>query len=119
MHLLNNIVYFPLLVLKGIYYTGHVFFLFVSRGLKQTADGFNVLSTSNALFGSDPPLGLSGGGAPKKSLSCSEMAVVVKTNGIPFWLVGKFTTHFRTYFTGDWDVHRGYGLLTHGQIGVA
>ena len=22
------------------------------------------------------------------------MAVVVKTNGIPFWLVGEFTTHF-------------------------
>ena len=26
----------------------------------------------------------------------------VKTNGIPFWEV---TTHFRTYFNGDWDVH--------------
>ena len=38
------------------------------------------------------------------------MAVVVKTNGIPFWLVGEFTTHFRTYFSGDWDVHRGYDL---------
>ena len=24
--------------------------------------------------------------------------------------VGKFTTHFRTYFSGDWDVHRGYDL---------
>ena len=21
--------------------------------------------------------------------------------------VGEFTTHFRTYFSGDWDVHRG------------
>ena len=29
-----------------------------------------------------------------------DMAVVVKTNGI-----GEFTTHFRTYFSGDWDVH--------------
>ena len=22
------------------------------------------------------------------------------------------------YFSGDWDVHWGYGLLTHGQIGA-
>ena len=29
--------------------------------------------------------------------------------------VGEFTTHFRTYFSGDWDVHWGYGILTHGQ----
>ena len=26
--------------------------------------------------------------------------VWVKTNGIPFWLVGEFATHFRTYFSG-------------------
>ena len=38
----------------------------------------------------------------------------VKTNGIPFW--GRCTTHFRTYFSGDWDVHWGYGLLTHGHV---
>ena len=37
----------------------------------------------------------------------------VKTNGIPFWLVGEFTTYFRTYLSGDWDVHWGYGILTH------
>ena len=30
----------------------------------------------------------------------------------PFW--GGCTTHFRTYFSGDWDVH--YGLLTHGHM---
>ena len=24
--------------------------------------------------------------------------------------VGEFTTHFRTYFSGDWDVHWGYGF---------
>ena len=24
--------------------------------------------------------------------------------------VGEFTTHFRTYFSGDWDVHWGYDL---------
>ena len=40
----------------------------------------------------------------------SEVAVVVKTNGIPFW--GRCTTHFRTYFSGDWDVHWGYDLAT-------
>ena len=34
----------------------------------------------------------------------------VKTN---VW--GRCTTHFRTYFS-DWDVHRGYGILTHGHI---
>ena len=34
--------------------------------------------------------------------------------GISFWLVGEFTAHFGTYFSGDWDVHWGYGLLTHG-----
>ena len=35
--------------------------------------------------------------------------------GIPFWLVGEFTTHFRTNFSGGWAVHWGYGLLTHGH----
>ena len=32
--------------------------------------------------------------------------------------IGEFTTHFRTYFSGDWDVHWGYGLLlvTHGHM---
>ena len=24
--------------------------------------------------------------------------------------VGELTTHFRTYFSGDWDVHSGYDL---------
>ena len=33
------------------------------------------------------------------------MAVVVNTKGIPFWLVGEFTTRFRTCFSGAWDVH--------------
>ena len=27
---------------------------------------------------------------------------------VPFW--GGCTTHFRTYFSGDWDVHWGYDL---------
>ena len=38
-----------------------------------------------------------------------QMAVVVKTNGIPFWGF-RCTTHFRTDFSGDWDVHWGYDL---------
>ena len=25
----------------------------------------------------------------------------------PFWLVGEFTTHFRTFFSGAWDAHWG------------
>ena len=29
------------------------------------------------------------------------------------------TTHFRTYSSGDWDVHSGYGILTHGQAANA
>ena len=38
----------------------------------------------------------------------------VKTVLVPFW---RCTTHFRTYLSGDWDVHCGYDLdLTHGQI---
>ena len=42
------------------------------------------------------------------------MAVVVKTILGPI-LVGEFTTHFRTCFSGD--VHWGVtGLLTHGHI---
>ena len=35
----------------------------------------------------------------KDRLYC-KMGVVVNTNGIPFW-VGEFTTHVRTYFSGD------------------
>ena len=35
--------------------------------------------------------------------------------GIPCWWVGEFTTHFRTYSSGEWDVRWGYPILTHGQ----
>ena len=41
--------------------------------------------------------------------------MVVKTNGSHFG-VGEFTTHFRTDFSGDWDVHWRYGILPHGHI---
>ena len=30
--------------------------------------------------------------------------------------VSRCTTHFRTYFSGDWDVHWGYGVLTHSHM---
>ena len=44
----------------------------------------------------------------------AEMDVVVQTVWDPTLGVGEFTTHFRTYFSGDWDVHWGYDLdLTH------
>ena len=36
------------------------------------------------------------------------MAVAQNRFGIPFWLVGEFTTHFG--ISGDWDVHWGYDL---------
>ena len=33
---------------------------------------------------------------------------------VPFW--ARCTAHFRTYFSGDWDVHWGsIGILTHGR----
>ena len=37
-------------------------------------------------------------------------------NGIPFWLVGEFTTHCKTCFSRDWDVHWGYELLNQGRV---
>ena len=46
------------------------------------------------------------------------MAVVVKTVLGYHLGVGKFTTHFRTYFSWSWDVHWGYGIFTHGHIGI-
>ena len=51
---------------------------------------------------------------PTSGLSTKPLKVKlwVKTNGIQYWLVGEFT-HVRTYFSGDWDVHWGYGILSH------
>ena len=46
------------------------------------------------------------------------MAVVVQTGLGSHFGVGEFTTHFRTYSSGDWDVHWGHGILTHGHIAV-
>ena len=45
----------------------------------------------------------------------------VKTNGIPFWVVGEFTTHFGTYLVvGLGCSPRVHGLLilTHGHVTV-
>ena len=39
-----------------------------------------------------------------------DMAVVVKAVLGSHFGVGKFTTHFSLYFSGDWDVHWGYDL---------
>ena len=45
-------------------------------------------------------------------LSAPNIWLWVKTNG---W--GACTTHFRTYVSGDWDVHSGYlWLLAHGHM---
>ena len=38
----------------------------------------------------------------------------IETNGIPFW--DRCTTHFRIDFSGDWDVHCVYKVLTPGQV---
>ena len=64
------------------------------------------------------------GKVQKEILCCSAVGTPKETkhgpigmrNGIPFWLVGEFTTHFRTYFTGDGDGHWGYEILTRGQM---
>ena len=45
---------------------------------------------------------------------CIHLVVVVKTVGIPFVLIG--APPILVYFSGDWDVHWGYGLLTHGHF---
>ena len=56
-------------------------------------------------------------GARRKP-GCWDMAVVVKTVLVHPILVGigEFTTHFRTYFSGDREVHWGtIWILTHGH----
>ena len=56
------------------------------------------------------------GTKPRVFSAISELAVVVKNVlGSHYW-VGEFTTHVRTYFSGDWDVQWGYGSLTRGQL---
>ena len=48
------------------------------------------------------------------------MAVVVKTVLGSHFGVGEFTTHFRSYSSGDWEVHLGTtGILTHGHAGLS
>ena len=44
----------------------------------------------------EAPFGWRGGGG----LGERDVAVVVKTHRIPFWLVGEFTNYFRAYFSG-------------------
>ena len=57
-------------------------------------------------FGTDRSKSVRGGGG----LVRAEMAVVVKTVLGCHFGVGELTTHVRTYFGGDWDVHWGYDL---------
>ena len=44
----------------------------------------------------------------KKAELLDHLAVVVVRPFCDPILVGEFTTHFRTYFSGDWDVHWGW-----------
>ena len=50
--------------------------------------------------------------------SCQHWSAMSRSCGskptIPFWV---FARHVRTYFSGHWDVHWGYGILTHGHVG--
>ena len=48
--------------------------------------------------------------AEKQTLGQEAHMAVGQNRSVPFWLVGEFTPHFRTYFSGFWDVHRGYDL---------
>ena len=70
---------------------------------------------------------LGGAWALRQSFPSANMDMGAKTSGIPFWLVGTIcTTHFSLFLvgigmftggtSGDWDVHWGYGILTHGHV---
>ena len=48
--------------------------------------------------------------ASPRQAAIAEMAVVVKTVLGHHFGGFRCTTHFRTYFSGDWDVHWGYDL---------
>ena len=62
-----------------------------------------VQSTTRAIYFPKKDTYEHGASAPR------ETWLWVKTNGIPFWLVGEFTTHFRAYCSG-W-----IGMFTGGQ----
>ena len=68
-----------------------------------------TLAHSPALLRPDAPEA-----SPKKSRADEKMGCVGQNRfGFdPMLGVGQFTAHFRTYFSGGWDVHWG---LTHGQ----
>ena len=53
---------------------------------------------------------------PLTSISSDSKDMAVGQHQWYHFGVGEFTTHFRTYFCGNWDVHWGYGGLTHGHI---
>ena len=121
---------FPLLVLKGIYHHWkYVFFFFqgaeanesfrrsvgmrvwIWKLLESATQCQELGSNWGALGGMR--LGFTRGLGVRCGCGCQNRF------GIPFWLAGEFTTHFRTYFSGwiESDVHWGYGILTHGHVG--
>ena len=66
-------------------------------------------------------------GAPLRDLVAGTQPVVRESNAsfrvvVPMVVKAKdpifgwVNSHFRTYFSGDWDVHWGYGILTHGHF---
>ena len=50
--------------------------------------------------------------------ACSTVRSNVAVGQHQWYQFGGFrcTTHFRTYFSGDWDVRWGYGVLTHSHV---
>ena len=63
----------------------------------------------------------SGGGGGGGGIGCvarlgEQMWPWLSKPMVPSW--GRCTTHFRTYFSGDWGVHWGYGILTHSHVGM-
>ena len=69
----------------------------------------------------DDPCGALGCGEPSRFKRTEpkndHMAVVVKTVLGSHFGIGEFTNHFRTYLSGDWDVHWGHGHLDFGPDG--
>ena len=58
-----------------------------------------------------PGLALGSAAAEGKSIALGQLQGAWV---IPFW--GRCTTQFRTYFSGGWDVHWEYGIVTLGHM---
>ena len=107
---------FPFQGTSGGFRTCFPFEAFLERGTipKKKSEGASF-SRGSLLF-------VCFGGAPSCGVSFSDFVLHsmwqwVNTNGIPFWLVGEFTTHFRTYFRGWIGILSGVtGILTRGHV---